>query len=104
MAPDGIQGVELVLREHPDVALFDIGLPRLDGHGAASEICKRMGEDRPPLIALSGYGQQKDRDRSREAGFDLHLVKPADPVALRKALLEISRNITCPAPQANAKK
>lgn len=103
VAPDGVQGVELVLQVLPDVALFDIGLPRLDGHRAAAEICRRMGENRPPLIALSGYGQKKDRERSREAGFDLHLVKPADPATLQKALLEVSRNNTWPAPQANAR-
>jgi CheY-like chemotaxis protein len=50
-----------------------------------------MGESRPKLIALSGYGQKKDREQSKKAGFDLHLVKPAEPAALRQALAELSQ-------------
>jgi CheY-like chemotaxis protein/two-component sensor histidine kinase len=91
VAADGQTGVQLVLDMKPQVALLDIGMPVLDGLGAAAEICKRMGESRPKLIALSGYGQKKDREQSKKAGFDLHLVKPAEPAALRQALAELSQ-------------
>jgi CheY-like chemotaxis protein len=103
VARDGVEGVELVTTIKPDVALVDIGLPRLDGHGAAIDICKRMGSERPALIALSGYGQQKDRNRSQKAGFDLHLVKPADPALLQKALLEVCQKKQWPAQPAPEK-
>ena len=97
VAVDGEQGVALVQRMRPDVALLDIGMPLLDGLGAAEEICRQMGDERPPLIALSGYGQEKDRARSKEAGFDLHLVKPAEPTALRRALAELCQGRKWPA-------
>lgn len=86
LAIDGPSGVELITRTRPDVALMDLGLPGLDGHGVAEAICKRMGDGRPKLLALSGYGQTRDKKRSKEAGFDVHLVKPVDPELLRRTL------------------
>lgn len=86
LAVDGPSGVELITRIRPDVALLDLGLPGLDGHGVAEAICKQMGDGRPKLFALSGYGQARDKKRSKEAGFDIHLVKPVDPDLLRRTL------------------
>jgi two-component system CheB/CheR fusion protein len=91
IAHDGRQGLEAAKRFLPDVVLCDIGLPGgLDGY----EVARRMREDpalgRTKLIALTGYGQEEDQRRAREAGFDVHLTKPADPVALGRLLSEPS--------------
>lgn len=77
-AIDGIAGLRSALDLRPDVALVDLGLPELDGFEVARRI--RAAEDggQIRLIAVSGYGQAEDRQRSREAGFDAHLVKPVD--------------------------
>lgn len=74
----GREGVELVLRDRPDFVLVDIGLPDLDGYEVARTLRRRLGQG-IKLVALTGYGQQADRARSSEAGFDLHLVKPVSP-------------------------
>ncbi len=71
----GREGVELVLREPPDLVLIDIGLPDVTGYEAAQRLRGELGRA-PRLVALTGYGQAEDRRRSAEAGFDAHLVKP----------------------------
>ena len=83
-AADGPSAVEAALRLVPDMALIDIGLPGLDGY----EVARRLKAAAPKLrvIALSGYGQVEDRQRSAAAGFDAHLVKPVDLDALKRAL------------------
>jgi CheY-like chemotaxis protein len=67
-----------------DAWLLDIGLPRIDGY----ELARRLRARRPHalLIALTGYGQADDRERSRAAGFDHHFVKPVEPEALERVL------------------
>jgi CheY-like chemotaxis protein len=70
----------------PDVVVCDIGLPGLDGYGVARELRLNPTTARVRLLALTGYGQEEDRRRSRGAGFDHHLVKPADPEELRRLL------------------
>jgi PAS domain S-box-containing protein len=92
VAEDGVKGVETALRVHPDVALVDIGLPGLDGYEVARRIRRSLGED-VRLVALTGYGQAEDRRRTREAGFDLHLVKPVDPEVLGPLLSDSSRHV-----------
>ncbi len=92
VAADGRQGVEQALARRPEVALVDIGLPLLDGYELARRVRAVLGRD-IFLIALTGYGQPHDHRRAFEAGFDAHLVKPADPEELR-ALLE---QVTVPA-------
>ena len=82
---DGVSGVEMAVQLEPDTVLVDIGLPGIDGYQVAREIRAKL-RDRCRLIALSGYGQQKDRDRAFEAGFDDHLLKPVDPARLLEAL------------------
>ena len=77
-ANDGPRALEMAHELHPEVAIVDIGLPKMDGY----EVAKRLrsspdGASDLKLIALSGYGREKDRRRSEEAGFDVHLVKPA---------------------------
>ena len=66
----------------PEIAILDIGLPAMDGYELASRLRAQMGSDAPRLVALSGYGQESDRARSRAAGFQLHLVKPLDASTL----------------------
>ncbi|MDP3716362.1 MAG: response regulator [Acidobacteriota bacterium] len=73
-----IQGLDLIAREHPDVAIIDIGLPELDGYQLARRVGAHHQGARMMLVALTGYGSPLDRDRSVEAGFDHHLVKPVD--------------------------
>lgn len=76
VAYEGYTGVSLALEKDPDCVLVDIGLPGIDGY----EVAKRLRTKQPKgdlmLIALTGYGQIKDQMRSKEAGFDHHLVKP----------------------------
>ena len=62
----------------PDVVLLDIGLPGLDGFEVAKRLRQQPGLSSVVLVAMTGYGQESDRQRSQEAGFDHHLVKPAD--------------------------
>lgn len=73
----------------PDVALLDIGLPVMDGFELARRIREALGPSTPVLIALTGYGQESDRRKSREAGFDYHLVKPIDPNRLAELIASL---------------
>jgi PAS domain S-box-containing protein len=86
VAYTGPAGVEAAREWRPDVVLCDIGLPGLDGYGVARELRLNPTTARTRLLALTGYSQDEDKRRSREAGFDYHLVKPADPDELRKLL------------------
>jgi CheY-like chemotaxis protein len=88
-AYDGQRGVELAGGFRPDVALLDIGLPKLSGYEACRRIRSRAWGRSVVLIAVTGWGQEEDRRRSHEAGFDHHMVKPVDPPALMKLLAEL---------------
>ncbi len=88
VAHDGVQGVELALRETPELALVDIGLPGLDGYRVAQELRARVGEG-IRLVAITGYGGAEDSHRAREAGFDRHLVKPVRPDDLDRLLSDL---------------
>lgn len=85
VAPDGESGSELALREKPDVAFVDIGLPKLDGYGVAAFL-RSHTDFKSRLVAMTGFGQESDKRRALDAGFDIHLVKPASIEALREAL------------------
>jgi signal transduction histidine kinase/CheY-like chemotaxis protein len=85
IAMDGEQGVERAIAAHPEVALVDIGLPRLDGYEVARRIRAAGGSD-IFLVALTGYGQPEDRTRAAAAGFDVHLTKPINFGNLRQIL------------------
>jgi len=87
VAYDGQQAVQLATDERPHVVFLDIGLPRMNGH----EVCRSMrdsGLSSAFIVAMTGYGQDEDYRRSREAGFDLHLVKPVGLSEVQKALAE----------------
>jgi CheY-like chemotaxis protein len=84
VAHDGREAVALALSARPDVVLLDIGLPGMDGHAACRAM--RAGGLAARIVAMTGYGQAEDQRRSREAGFDAHLVKPVAPEALHALL------------------
>jgi signal transduction histidine kinase/ActR/RegA family two-component response regulator len=81
---DGEEALEEAQKFRPDVALLDLGMPKLNGY----EVCRRLRATdwgrRIVLIAQTGWGQDEDKRRTREAGFDAHLVKPTDPVTVMK--------------------
>jgi len=85
-AVDGPAGVDAALQLRPDVALIDIGLPGLNGYEVARRIRATEAGRTMKLIALTGYGRSEDMRMAREAGFDLHLVKPVEPRRLDEAL------------------
>jgi signal transduction histidine kinase len=89
-AANGPEAVRVARDERPDIALIDIGLPGFDGYAVAREIRGEGSEwaREVRLIALTGYGQASDRTRALEAGFDLHLLKPVDPVELEGVLAQ----------------
>jgi signal transduction histidine kinase/CheY-like chemotaxis protein len=87
LAHDGESAVRVALEQSPDAVLLDIGLPDIDGYEACRRIRDRAGERKPVLVAVTGWGQESDRDSARKAGFDAHVTKPVEPDALI-ALLE----------------
>jgi len=87
VAADGAAGLEAVRADVPELAFIDIGLPKMDGYELARRIRSELGAARRPyLVAITGYGLPEDRRRTREAGFDLHLVKPVDHTAIAAVL------------------
>ncbi len=86
VAVDGMTALRVVESFRPDVVLMDIGLPGMDGYELARRLRERPDLEGAHFIALTGYGQEADRRRSAEAGFDDHLTKPADPGVLRELL------------------
>ena len=91
MAHDGPSGLDAALAWQPDVVLLDIGLPGLNGYEVARQIRQQPLLKNVVLIALTGYGLEADRQRSQEAGFDHHLVKPADFDEIEKILASLSQ-------------
>jgi PAS domain S-box-containing protein len=91
IAHDGLSSIDLVRRHRPDVVILDIGLPGLDGYEVARRLRREHGNSFA-LVALTGYGQEEDRRRSREAGFDHHLVKPVPLDVLSKLLARSERS------------
>jgi CheY-like chemotaxis protein len=89
VAHDGLEAVEAAAATRPDVILMDIGLPRLNGYEAARRVRQLpFGKD-IVLVALTGWGHEEDRRKSREAGFDGHVVKPVDYQTLMRLLAEL---------------
>jgi CheY-like chemotaxis protein len=83
LASDGPTALALVPAATPDLVLIDIGLPMMDGYALAAAL-RDAGLDRAALVAVTGYGRDDDVRRSREAGFDDHLVKPVDLATLQR--------------------
>jgi CheY-like chemotaxis protein len=78
--------------EKPQLALVDIGLTGMDGYDLAREIRRQIPANQLYLVALTGFGQQADRERALAAGFDIHLTKPFQPQDLARILDAIQRN------------
>jgi PAS domain S-box-containing protein len=83
---DSQNAIHLAEMFRPQIAILDIGLPKMDGYTLARELRSRLGQDAPILVALSGYSQPHDRERSEESQFALHLVKPVDTEDLMREL------------------
>jgi CheY-like chemotaxis protein len=86
VAHDGPAALAAVEADAPDFVFLDIGMPVMNGHDVARRLRQRPGLENLVLVAMTGWGQEEDRRRSQEAGFDRHLVKPAEPKALRQLL------------------
>jgi signal transduction histidine kinase/integral membrane sensor domain MASE1/CheY-like chemotaxis protein len=84
VAGDGVEGLATLRRWHPEVAIIDIGLPGLDGYALARAVRSEPQLNGVLLVALTGYSGSENRQQAIEAGFQLHLVKPVDPKALRR--------------------
>jgi CheY-like chemotaxis protein len=88
----GTEALDLIPTYQPSAVLLDIGMPGMDGHEVARRI-RQLPEFRDiTLIALSGWGQEEDRRRSKQAGFDYHLIKPADVNALQNLLAVMEKS------------
>lgn len=90
LAHDGMEAVETAGAYRPELILMDIGMPRLNGYEATRRIREQPWAAGVRIIALTGWGQDEDQRRSREAGCDAHLVKPIDPAALQGVLGELT--------------
>lgn len=90
-AYDGLAGVEAAKLLHPDLVLLDIGMPKLNGYEAARRIRTEMPGERVLLVAMTGWGQEEDKRRAQEAGFDAHLTKPVDIEVIEKLLDGLNR-------------
>jgi CheY-like chemotaxis protein len=86
-AASGPEALEAVLAERPNVVLMELALPLLDGLQVAIRIREWVAGPAPLLVAVTGYGAERDRVRAREAGFDCHLVKPVRPEVVRMWLV-----------------
>jgi signal transduction histidine kinase len=89
VAHDGPSGLDLISDRHVDLALLDIGLPVMDGYELAQAIHAVPRHANTPLVALTGYGQDQDRRRAKDAGFSEHLVKPVDIERLGRLLTHL---------------
>jgi CheY-like chemotaxis protein len=87
-AADGQAAVTVAMEFRPQLAILDIGMPRLNGYEAARRIREALGSD-VALVAVTGWGQEEDRRRARDAGFDRHLTKPIDIAKLDQLVAEI---------------
>jgi CheY-like chemotaxis protein len=86
---DGVAAVAADSEFRPDVVFLDIGMAKLNGLEACRHIRRKPWGKVPVIVALTGWGQAEDKHRSREAGFDHHLVKPIEPAMLQRFLAEI---------------
>ena len=86
IAHDGIEAVEVAETFRPELVLLDIGLPKLNGYDVARRIRRQSWGRDTILVALTGWGQDEDKRRAQEAGFNYHFVKPMELAALERLL------------------
>jgi signal transduction histidine kinase/DNA-binding response OmpR family regulator len=89
IAHDGVAALQLARKFDPELVFLDIGLPEMNGYEVARRLRQEAVSARTKIIALSGYGAERDHLRSKEAGFDLHLVKPVDPRRLSGVIASV---------------
>ncbi|MEJ2619422.1 MAG: response regulator, partial [Candidatus Thiodiazotropha sp.] len=89
-ASNGLEAVETAERLRPEAILLDVGLPKIDGYEACRRIRQKPWADRVLIVALTGWGQEEDRRKSQQAGFDHHLVKPINLSAINQLLAQTS--------------
>jgi CheY-like chemotaxis protein len=89
-AHTGFAALEEAGKSRPQVALLDIGLPDLSGYEVGKRLRAAYGQD-IALVALTGYGQEEDRQKAADAGFDDHLVKPVSIIDVERALAKLRR-------------
>jgi CheY-like chemotaxis protein len=103
-AHDGYEALDVAAAFRPDLVMLDIGMPRLSGYDTARRIREQPWGRGMVLVALTGWGQEEDRRKSKDAGFDSHLVKPIEPGAMERLLAGLPRPLrplrTPPAPSA----
>jgi two-component system CheB/CheR fusion protein len=87
-AYSGAAALETAQAQRPDMIFLDIGMPGMDGYEVARRVRQQPGLEGVSLIALTGWGQEEDRRRTREAGFNHHLVKPVEPGVLSSILAD----------------
>jgi len=92
IAHDGLKAIEIAKATELDMVLMDLGMPGLDGIETAMRIRALPGCERLHMAALTGWGQESDRARTREAGLDWHLVKPVNTIFLSELLLKLERS------------
>jgi PAS domain S-box-containing protein len=93
-ASNGLEAVETAERLRPEAILLDVGLPKIDGYEACRRIRQKPWADRVLIVALTGWGQEEDRRKSRQAGFDHHLVKPINLSAINQLLAQTQTSMT----------
>ena len=92
LARDGLEGVEVAEALHPGLIFLDLGMPKLNGYDACRRIREQPWAKRTFIVALTGWGQDDDKSRSHEAGFNSHLVKPVGKETLERLLADLSLN------------
>jgi CheY-like chemotaxis protein len=92
LAHDGAAAFAMAERLRPDVAVLDIGMPGLTGYEVAERIRAEVWGRQMLLIAVTGWGQQSDKEKAQLAGFDHHLTKPMDPIELGRLFAGTRRN------------
>jgi CheY-like chemotaxis protein len=92
VAHDGATALSAAARMHPHLVFLDVGLPRMDGYEVARRLRQVPELQRTRLVALTGFGQDADRRRASESGFDVHIVKPADWNRIRDVLHPFGEN------------
>ena len=89
-AHDGLEAVAVAADFRPDLVLMDIGMPRMDGYEACRRIRELPSGGEVILVAVTGWGRAEDRCKSKAAGFDHHMVKPVEPVAIERLLQRLT--------------
>jgi PAS domain S-box-containing protein len=91
VANDGVSALEIIKAYRPALVLLDLGMPKMDGYEVARRLRRQPGLENVRLAALTGWGQQEDRRRSAEAGFDHHFVKPVEPAVIQELVAKLKK-------------